>query len=211
VKVKVRSGTTFRPAARVIAWALAGLVLPAVLAACGSEQPSDAGTQPSPSRSAVADADKLAACPSTPSKPPVSNGLPDISLPCLGNGPDIRLADLRGPLVLNVWAQWCGPCREEAPYLAEFAKKAAGKVQLLGIDYDDPRPELAVKFAVEHKLDYPHVVDPDKSTQRALKIGGPPLTAFIDKDGAVVYVHRGVITSQQQLDQLVKEKLGVTL
>ncbi len=188
-----------------ISWLVAGLVL----AACGSEQP--AATPSSSSRSAVAGAEKLTACPSTPSKPPVSNGLPDISLPCLGNGPDIRLADLRGPLVLNVWAQWCGPCREEAPYLAELAKKANGKVQLLGIDYDDPRPELAVKFAVDHKWDYPHVVDLDKSTQRALKIGGPPLTAFIDKDGAVVYVHRGVLTSQQQLDQLVKEKLGVTL
>jgi thiol-disulfide isomerase/thioredoxin len=206
VNLKFRFGTTLR----AVAWALAGLALPAVLAACGSEQ-QPSGPQPSPSRSAVAGADKLTACPSTPSKPPVSNGLPDISLPCLGNGPDIRLADLRGPLVLNVWAQWCGPCRDEAPYLAELAKKAHGKVQLLGIDYDDPRPELAVKFAVEQKWEYPHVVDPDKSTQRALKIGGPPLTAFIDKDGAVVYVHRGVLTSQQELDQLVQEKLGVTL
>jgi cytochrome c biogenesis protein CcmG, thiol:disulfide interchange protein DsbE len=201
VNLKLGSRTTLG----VISWLVAGLVL----AACGSEQP--AATPASSGRSAVAGAEKLTACPSTPSKPPVSNGLPDISLPCLGNGPDIRLADLRGPLVLNVWAQWCGPCREEAPYLTELAKKAAGKVQLLGIDYDDPRPELAVKFADEHKLHYPHVVDPDKSTQRALKIGGPPLTAFIDKDGAVVYVHRGVLTSQQQLDQLVKEKLGVTL
>jgi cytochrome c biogenesis protein CcmG/thiol:disulfide interchange protein DsbE len=179
-----------------------------VLASCGSEQPN---ATPSSTRTAVAGADKLTACPSTPSKPPVSNSLPDISLPCLGNGPDIRLADLRGPLVINVWAQWCGPCREEAPYLASLQQRAGGKLQIIGIDYDDPRPELAVKFADEHGLDYPHVVDQDKATQRALKIGGPPLTAFVDKDGAVVWVHRGVLTSQQQLDQLVQAKLGVTL
>ena len=184
-------------------WLAAGLVL----ASCGSEQPG--ATVPT-DRTTVAGADKLAACPPTPSKPPVTNGLPDLSLPCLGNGADIRLADLRGPLVLNVWAQWCGPCRDEAPYLASLQKRAAGKVQLLGIDYDDPRPELAVKFATDEGWGYPHLADPDKTTQQALKVGGPPLTAFIDKDGAVVFVHRGVLTSQRQLDDLVRDKLGVT-
>ncbi|MEI8407933.1 MULTISPECIES: TlpA family protein disulfide reductase [unclassified Kribbella] len=198
---------------------IAGLVALTGVVACGPEQ---AGTGQSGSgqsgtgqtggsqapNSAIAGADKLAACPSTPSKPPVSNALPDITLPCLGEGPDIRLADLRGPLVLNVWAQWCGPCRDEAPYLAELAK--SGKVQMLGIDYADPRPELAVKFATDEGLAYPHLVDADKTIQRALKVAGPPLTAFVDKDGAVVYVHRGVLTSQQQLDQLVRDKLGVT-
>jgi cytochrome c biogenesis protein CcmG/thiol:disulfide interchange protein DsbE len=183
------------------------LVLSATLAACGSERADDSGT-PSSGRSTVAGADKLKACPSAPTKPPVSNGLPDISLPCLGSGPDVRLADLRGPLVINVWAQWCGPCRDEAPYLAALAK--SGKVTMLGIDYDDPRPELAVKFAGEEGLAYPHVIDRDKAIQRALKVGGPPLTAFVDDKGEVAYVHRGVLTSQQQLDQLLKEKLGVT-
>ncbi|MFI7060473.1 TlpA family protein disulfide reductase [Kribbella sp. NPDC050124] len=180
-------------------WLAAGLVL----ASCGS-QPADS-SQPSASGSAA----KVAACPATPSKPPVSNGLPDVSLRCLGDGPDIRLADLRGPLVVNVWAQWCGPCRDEAPYLAALAK--SGKVPMLGIDYADPRPELAVKFATEEGLAYPHLVDQDKTIQQALRIGGPPLTAFVDKDGSVVYVHRGVLTSQQQLDQLVQDKLGVAL
>jgi cytochrome c biogenesis protein CcmG, thiol:disulfide interchange protein DsbE len=144
----------------------------------------------------------------------VSKGLPDLSLRCLGAGPDTRLADLRGPLVVNVWAQWCGPCRDEAPYLAKLAKSGevkSGKVKMLGIDYADPRPELAVTFATEQGLDYPHLVDQDKTIQQALKVGGPPLTAFIDKDGAVAFVHRGVLTSQQQLDDLVRDKLGVTL
>ncbi|WP_350279476.1 TlpA disulfide reductase family protein [Kribbella sp. HUAS MG21] len=183
------------------------LVLSATLAACGAEAADEPGAS-SPGRSAVTGADKLEACPATPSKPPVGNGLPDVSLPCLGNGPDVRLADLRGPLVVNVWAQWCGPCRDEAPYLAALAK--SGKVSMLGIDYADPRPELAVKFAAEQGLDYPHVKDQDKAIQRALKVGGPPLTAFVNADGAVAYVHRGVLTSQQQLDQLVEDKLGVT-
>lgn len=204
--MKLRSGTSFRTTRSLPVGAVA-LVLSVTLAACGSEQAGDSGT-PSSGRSTVAGADQLKACPSAPSKPPVSNGLPDISLPCLGSGPDVRLADLRGPLVINVWAQWCGPCRDEAPYLAALAK--SGKVSMLGIDYDDPRPELAVKFAGEEGLAYPHVKDQDKAIQRALKVGGPPLTAFVDDKGEVAYVHRGVLTSQQQLDQLLQEKLGVT-
>ena len=155
-------------------------------------------------------ADQLEACPSAPSRPPVTNGLPDISLPCLGSGPDVRLADLRGPLVINVWAQWCGPCRDEAPYLAELRRRP-GKVKMLGIDYDDPRPELAVKFAGASRA-WPIRMSSTRTRQiqQALKIGGPPLTAFVDENGAVAYMHRGVFTSQQQLDQLVKDKLGVT-
>jgi cytochrome c biogenesis protein CcmG/thiol:disulfide interchange protein DsbE len=193
---------SFRTALCTVSWLIAGLAL----ASCGSEQ---SATTASDTPTAVAGADKLAACPATPSKPPASDGLPDVSLPCLGEGPDIRLADLRGPLVINVWAQWCGPCRDEAPYLAQLAK--SGKVKMLGIDYADPRPELAVTFATGQGLAYPHLVDPDKAIQGPLKVGGPPLTVFVDKDGAVVFVHRGVLTSQQQLDQLVKEKLGVAL
>ncbi|MDX6236143.1 MAG: cytochrome c biosis protein CcmG, thiol:disulfide interchange protein DsbE [Kribbellaceae bacterium] len=188
---------------------LIALALLALVAGCGAEQP-DVRTSAEPSRS-VAGAEKLEACPSTPSRPPATNGLPDVSLPCLGKGPDIRLADLRGPLVINIWAQWCGPCRDEAPYLAELQRKAGGKVHLLGIDYDDPRADQAVKFAVDHQLDYPHLVDADKLLHGPLKIGGPPLTVFVDKAGAVVYVQHGVLRSQQELEQLVKDKLGVAL
>jgi cytochrome c biogenesis protein CcmG, thiol:disulfide interchange protein DsbE len=187
-----------------VSWLVAGLML----ASCGTDQKPVTSTTASVG-STVAGADKLEPCPSTPSKPPATDALPDVSLPCLGNGPDIRLADLRGPLVVNVWAQWCTPCRAEAPYLAQLAK--SGKVKMLGIDYDDPRPELAVKFATENGLAYPHLSDQDKAIKQALRVGGPPLTAFVDKNGAVAFVHRGVLTSQQQLDQLVKDKLGVQL
>jgi thiol-disulfide isomerase/thioredoxin len=165
---------------------------------------------PSSSGRTVPGAENLVNCPELPWLPPAANGLPDIKLPCLGNGPDVRLADLRGPLVINVWAQWCPPCRQESPYLAELQKKAGSKVKLIGIDYDDPRADEAVKFATEQKLDYPHLIDADKQTKVPFKIGGPPLTAFVDKNGALVHIHYGVLKSQQELDQLVKDKLGVT-
>ena len=184
---------------------LAAALLLTVLAGCGPE-PSTPGAGPS----AVPGADKLVACPPTQSRPPVSNGLPDITLPCLGSGPDVRLADLRGPLVINVWAQWCPPCRDEAPYLAAVQKKAAGKLQMLGIDYVDTRPELAVKFALDRELNYPHLVDLDKLVRTPFKVGGPPVTVFVDKDGKFT-LHNGAFTSQQQLEQLIKDRLGVSL
>jgi thiol-disulfide isomerase/thioredoxin len=184
---------------------LAAVLALALLAGC------DDPPMPSGLVSKSADgADKLEMCPHTPSLPPVSNGLPDLSLPCLGIGPDIRLADLRGPLLINVWAQWCPPCRQESPYLAELHRKAGTKVQLIGIDYDDPLPVQAIKFAVEQKLDYPHLVDTDKQTRVPFQIGGPPLTVFVDAKGAMVHVHYGAFKSQQELDQLVKDKLGVS-
>jgi cytochrome c biogenesis protein CcmG, thiol:disulfide interchange protein DsbE len=199
--------TTLRHAALIGVLAAFGLLM----AACGDQK---ASTQPADGKpqigATVAGADQLAPCPTVASRPPVANALPDVSLPCLGNGPDIRLSDLRGPLLVNVWAQWCGPCRHEAPYLAELHVKAGDKVKMIGIDYIDTRPDLAVKFAVDQRWDYPHVADRDKQVQRGLKIGGPPLTAFVDAKGAVVYVHRAPFTSQQELDQLVREKLGVT-
>lgn len=185
--------------------ALAAVVALTVLAACGPT-PSTPGA----GAGAVPGADQLAACPPAQSRPPVSNGLPDITLPCLGTGPDVRLADLRGPLVINVWAQWCGPCRDEAPYLAALQKKAAGKLQMLGIDYVDPQAELAVQFALKHELTYPHVVDSEKLVRKPFKVGGPPVTVFVDKDGKFT-LHNGVLTSQEQLDQLVKDRLGVAL
>ncbi|WP_405063664.1 TlpA family protein disulfide reductase [Kribbella sp. NBC_01505] len=184
---------------------LAAAVLATVLAGCGPTPSTPvAGSTGAPG------ADKLVACPPAQSRPPVSGGLPDITLPCLGDGPDVRLADLRGPLLINVWAQWCPPCRAEAPYLAALQKKAAGKLQILGIDYEDPRAELAVKFALDRQLDYPHVVDSEKLVRKTFKVVGPPVTVFVDKDGKFT-LHQGAFTSQKQLDQLVKDKLGVSL
>ncbi|TDD46116.1 TlpA family protein disulfide reductase [Kribbella antibiotica] len=180
------------------------------MAGCGPTASTTGAGTPGAAPTAVPGADKLVACPPTESRPPVSNGLPDITLPCLGGGPDIRLADLRGPLVINVWAQWCGPCRDEAPYLAALQKKAAGKIQMLGIDYIDPQPAQAVQFALKHELNYPHVVDSEKLVRKPFTVGGPPVTVFVDKDGKFT-VHHGVLTSQEQLDQLVKDKLGVAL
>ena len=94
-------------------------------------RPSSRQPRPVPTPESTADlaamkkAAGIADCPrSDPGVAAVPSGLPDVVLPCLGGGREVRLAGLRGkPMMINVWAQWCEPCREEAPYLAEVRGK----------------------------------------------------------------------------------------
>jgi len=152
-------------------------------------------------------------CPeSDGSVPPLSGGLPDVVVPCLGGGRDVRLAGLRGkPMMINLWAQWCEPCRAESPYLRQFEKAAKGKVLLLGVNYDDPRPELAVEFASAVGWTYPQMADPERRLSGAMPISGIPLTLFVDADGKVVHKVSGGLDSYEELVQFTRDELGVKL
>jgi thiol-disulfide isomerase/thioredoxin len=154
----------------------------------------------------------IANCPtSDPEVAPVSSGLPDVVLPCLGGGREVRLAGLRGkPMMINVWAQWCGPCREEAPYLTEVAAGNKSDLMIIGIDHDDPRPELAIEFAQLSSWKYPQLADPDVLLRSALQISGPPQTFLVRPDGTIAYRHAGQFHSAAEIRNLVREHLGVT-
>jgi len=155
---------------------------------------------------------KITDCPTVASAQPVTGGLPDIALGCLGGGPSVPLTGLRRtPTVINIWAQWCGPCRQEAPYLAEVSRAAGDKVSMLGVDYDDPRPDLAIDFAAKAGWHYPQLTDGDKTLQVPLKILGPPQTVFVSADGRVVFINRVPFRSAVELRTQIREHLGVTL
>jgi cytochrome c biogenesis protein CcmG/thiol:disulfide interchange protein DsbE len=182
-----------------------------LVAGCGPAPDSPAAAPSSASSSAPSAGLPSCTPPAQQTRPVTDGGLPDITLECLGEGPAVRLSDLRGPLLVNVWAQWCGPCREEAPYLAGLQRRSAGKVRLLGIDYVDPQPQKAIEFAVENGLTYPHLRDPEKQVREALRVTGPPVTAFVDGSGRIVKLHHGPFRSEAQLDRMVTEALGVKL
>lgn len=152
-------------------------------------------------------------CPLTPaSAEPVPGGLPDLLLGCLGSGRQVNLAGLRGsPMVINFWAQWCGPCRAEAPSLAQFAQRAHGKVAVLGVDYSDPDPSLALAFAQQSGWTYPHVTDPLRQTAGPIRFTGIPVTIFVDAQGRIVYRTVGAVASVDQLVEATHTYLGVDL
>jgi len=141
---------------------------------------------------------------------PVEDGLPAITLPCLGGGVDVHLAGLRGtPMVLNLWASWCGPCREELPVLQEFSERAGDELLVLGVDFEDPSPAAALQLLEESGVTYPQVADFDKAIDRALLRHGLPLTVLVDEQGAIARVLPIRIDSADQLAVEVAESLGV--
>lgn len=153
----------------------------------------------------------IPACPSSDTDVAArSDGLPDVTLDCIGGDSRVRLAGLRGrPLIVNVWAQWCEPCRAEAPFLAEFARTAPSRLVILGVDYDDPDPAAALSFAADASWTWAHVVDPDRRLAGPLRIAGPPQTFFVSAEGVVVHRHVGAFTSAAELEGLSRQYLGV--
>jgi thiol-disulfide isomerase/thioredoxin len=143
----------------------------------------------------------------------VPDGPPDLTLPCLGGGPDVNLSTLRGPLVINTWGAWCDPCREELPILADFYEEYGDRVAMLGIDFQDTRPDEAIELAANSGVTYPQLFDHQGQVLRTTVLAGTgvPSLAFVDENGEVVAWVAVVINSEQELIDLVEEHLGLAL
>lgn len=121
----------------------------------------------------------------------VGRPAPDFTLETL-DGATLSLADYRGrPLIVNFWASWCVPCREEFPLLGEVRAEHAGAgLEVLGIIHDDG-PQAARAFAESFGADWPLLLDPDDTAWHAY--GGQllPVTFFVDRAGVVRAVSFG--------------------
>jgi thiol-disulfide isomerase/thioredoxin len=167
--------------------------------------------EPGPQRSELVARAGLDPCPAS-SASPVAGGLPDVTLPCLGNGPAVHLAGLRGPLVLNMWGSWCVPCRKEMPFLAQVASELRPQVRFLGVDTDD-RSDSALDFVahLRPRVRYPSVADENKAALIGLRLASAvPSTVFVDAAGRVVHKSLNSYLSAQQLRDDVEHYLGVT-
>ncbi len=143
----------------------------------------------------------------------VTDGAPEITLPCLGGGQPVDLASLRGPLVINMWGAWCAPCREELPVLAAFYDKYGDRVSMLGVDFQETQPEAALQLAADSGITYPQVSDEGGALVRTSVMPGEgvPSLTFIDETGEVVAWVPGQVRSEQELVDLVNEHLGLNL
>ena len=135
---------------------------------------------------------------------------PDFTLKS-NQGRNLRLSEQRGQVVLvNFWASWCGPCRQEMPHLNKLYDKykAAGFV-MLGVNIDDSI-DTATTAAQKWGVRFPVLFDADKAVSKRWDMGSMPATVLVDRDGKVRFLHRGYRegvedTYEQQIRALVKE------
>ena len=132
------------------------------------------------------------------------------ALPRLGAPGRASLADYRGKVVvLNVWASWCPPCRDEVPLLQRTQERIAPRGgTVLGIDTQDQSSD-ALAFLKQHKATFPSLRDRDRSYGHELGVTGYPETFVIDRRGRVAAVRRFPVDQRwldQQLPRLLAEK-----
>jgi cytochrome c biogenesis protein CcmG/thiol:disulfide interchange protein DsbE len=115
-----------------------------------------------------------------------------------------RLAALRGyPVVTNVWASWCGPCRAEFPVLQKLAARYGKRVAFVGVNSQDSG-DTAASFLAEAPVPYPSYTDPDRSIAESLKATGLPDTAYYDRGGELVHLKIGPYAHGAELEADVR-------
>jgi cytochrome c biogenesis protein CcmG/thiol:disulfide interchange protein DsbE len=192
----------------------AAVLLLAVVSLAGCSGSADEVADPAatPQPSAVGRTSSDRTCPQLDRAQPRDDGLPDLELPCLEDGPAVNLADLRGtPTVLNVWAAWCTNCDREMPLFADAMERAGQRVRFFGVHYKATRDQ-GLASEDDFGVPFPSAHDGDGDlTVARLGAYAPPQTFFVAADGEVVGRKVGEITSQDELDGLVEKYLGVRL
>lgn len=126
---------------------------------------------------------------------------PDFTLATLDGG-EIQLSQLRGkPVVINFWATWCGPCRQETPQFQSFYERFSDDVILLGINQREGLDQINA-FVEEFGMTYPVLLDQDGTVYDDYQVFGLPTTWFVNPDGVLVSVAPGGITEAFLEDQV---------
>ena len=107
-------------------------------------------------------------------------------------GKPVSLSDLKGQVVLiNFWASWCGPCRQEMPILNQlFQSYQAAGFTLIGVNVE-PNAADAQKFLKATPVSFPILFDPTSAVSMLYQVSGMPSTVIVDRNGKIRYVHHG--------------------
>jgi cytochrome c biogenesis protein CcmG, thiol:disulfide interchange protein DsbE len=121
-----------------------------------------------------------------------------------GAGDRLSLTDLRGrPVLINFWASWCVPCRDEAPVIERVWKRVGpSRVAVLGLDTEDVTSD-ALAFMRRYGMSYPSVRDGTDASKRAWELTGVPESFLIDPQGRIALHITGPIGAEQE-DQVVQ-------
>ena len=119
--------------------------------------------------------------------------MPDIVMAQLDGG-TWRMTEHRSQVVLvNYWATWCGPCREEMPGLVRLSRDLGPKgLAVVGIAMDDGGEEKVRRFVEEMRVNYPIVIG-DEGLGKQYGLGGMPLSVLVDRQGKIADEHAGVV------------------
>lgn len=148
------------------------------------------------------------------SSPPTGELAPDFTLRSL-DGKMVRLSEFHGKaVVLNFWATWCDPCREEMPWFVDLQKQYGPQgLQIIGIAMDDADPEDIAKFAKELNIDYPILVGKESARDSIADAYGGieflPETFYISRDGKVLQKVFG-LKDRNEIEDDVKQVLNTT-
>ncbi len=127
------------------------------------------------------------------------------------DGKNVRLSDLRGQVVLlNFWASWCGPCRQEMPILDDLHNKYKSLgFSVLGVNLD-AKPKKAIGYLKDTPVTFPVLYDPKGITSEQYGVSAMPSTVIIDRNGNVRHLHKGYKSGYEdeyvaQIKKLLRE------
>jgi cytochrome c-type biogenesis protein len=144
-----------------------------------------------------------AACAGAGDRPPAADSATVVQAPEYSavtlEGDTLSLASYRGEVVLlNLWATWCPPCREEMPYLQILHEKNAGRgFQVVGVSIDAAGEEQGIRsFLDEHRITFPIWLDPDDRASFVFRAIGVPASFLIDRDGQITWKLLGPVSRE---------------
>ena len=136
----------------------------------------------------------------------LGDSAPDFTLKSLG-GENLRLEEYRGKVVLiNFWASWCGPCRQEMPILDRIQQRYQGAgFEVLGVNVEGRDPK-ARRVAKELSVSFPLLFDESQAVSTDYDLQGMPFSVLIDRSGQVQYIHKGYKPGDERnyIDRLKK-------
>jgi cytochrome c biogenesis protein CcmG/thiol:disulfide interchange protein DsbE len=141
--------------------------------------------------------------------PEVGSAAPDFSLPALDGHGDVRLADFRGrPVIVNFWASWCNPCRQEFPLLQQALRDHRGeRLAVIGVTFRDI-PDDSRNFVSQMKATWRQAVDDDQAVAKAYGVRSIPLTFLVRADGTIAARVFGFTSEAALADPLAKLLAG---
>ncbi|MFK8048501.1 MAG: TlpA family protein disulfide reductase [Halioglobus sp.] len=127
------------------------------------------------------------------------------------SGENVKLSEFRGQVVLiNFWASWCGPCRQEMPHLDAIHKKYEPLgFTVFGVNVEQDR-EMADKILRDIPVTFPILFDDDNTVSKLYDVDAMPVTVLVDRNGQVRYMHKGYkpgyeVEYEKQVRALVRE------